>query len=68
MDKQLYFKDLNIGDKFDFIDPISKWGASYFQTCVKTSKRGYVSEDGAKHTVGSINCRVYHVERKEDDE
>lgn len=60
------FRQLSIGDRFDFIGPESLYN-SFFATCTKTSARGYewAGVDGAplRSKVGTINVRVYHVER-----
>lgn len=59
--KQMTFADLNVGDEFDWVSPeIGR--NSFFDTCRKTSARGYVStQTGAKMTVGSVKAKVYHV-------
>jgi hypothetical protein len=59
------FRDLQIGDTFDFVGPVAMYN-SYFARCVKLSARTYTPAEG-EHTpepmrVGSINCEVYHVE------
>jgi hypothetical protein len=57
------FKDLSIGDQFDFISPHNTYNSFYLR-CTKTSARGYKDEQGRKYTVGSTSARVYHVTRK----
>lgn len=64
------FRDLQIGDTFDFIAPTGY--NSFFDRCTKTGKRTYswdnprkcsLSPDEKLETrVGSINVEVYHVE------
>jgi hypothetical protein len=63
------FSDLRVGDSFDFIGPEARFN-SFYERCTKTSPRGYTwfhpERHGIAHaTVGTINCKVYHVERKE---
>jgi hypothetical protein len=60
------FRDLAIGDRFDFVGPEWRFN-SFYATCTKTSARKY-SWDGAEGQilttrVGCQNVRVYHVER-----
>ncbi len=59
------FKDLIIGQSFDFIDDAAKDSTtnSFFKRCTKTSARKYTA-DGLIHKVGTINCSVYHVGRQ----
>ena len=66
------FRDLNIGDEFDFIGP-DRYN-SFFNRCSKTSARKYrwenpvrcsLSPDQYLETrVGSINVEVFNVERR----
>ena len=60
---KIKFRDLAVGDSFDFVNDKEPTFTSYFATCTKTGTRTYVSDDGHKHRVGSINARVYHVNR-----
>lgn len=66
------FRNLAIGDTFDFIPPTGQ--ASFYHTCTKVSTRKYkwplgewVKTPTGKHitfgfsTVGTINVEVYHV-------
>jgi hypothetical protein len=59
------FKELAIGQQFDFIDDSSLTN-SFFYRCVKTGKRTYETVDHItgniphKHEVGTINVKVYH--------
>ena len=52
------FRDLKIGDSFDWIGPKHP---SFFLRCTKLSKRIYQDSTGYVHQVGSINAEVYHV-------
>lgn len=57
------FRDLSVGDTFDWINDRQPTFSSYFAACEKTGPRTYVSDDGHRHRVGSINAVVYHVNR-----
>ena len=58
------FKELLIGDTFDFVDPDNRTLNSFFKRCEKTSERGYRDlGDIAKYQVGTIRCKVFNVER-----
>ena len=62
------FKDLQIGEVFDWISPEY---ASFFEPCRKTGTRGYVAvlpsgEANPRYgrmQVGSLSAKVYHVGR-----
>jgi len=54
------FRDLKIGDSFDFLGPESMYHSFYLR-CTKTSQRKYRDENGENYTVGSINADVFHV-------
>jgi hypothetical protein len=54
------FRDLSIGQSFDFISPIATHN-SFYLTCTKISARQYRDERGTVHTVGSVKANVYHV-------
>jgi hypothetical protein len=56
------FRDLNIGDTFDFIKPNSLRN-SFTKRCTKISARKY-RDDLHTHLVGTINVEVYNVTRK----
>jgi hypothetical protein len=62
--KMTKFRELNVGDTFDFISP-DRMLNSYFRRCVKTGTRTYTPVEGedapAPIRVGSINANVYHV-------
>lgn len=60
------FKDLKIGDTFDFISPNHSWN-SFFETCKKISPWEYEA-NGRTHTVGSAYAEVYHVNKEKEDE
>jgi hypothetical protein len=60
------FRELSIGDEFDFVNPDSFFN-SFFMRCAKISPRKYVDSNGQAHMVGSINARVWNVERKKDE-
>ena len=59
------FRDIAVGDTFDFISPDSSMN-SFYARCVKLSARTYTSIEGEAEPlpimVGSINAKVYHVE------
>jgi hypothetical protein len=57
------FRDLQIGDSFDFIKPHSHLN-SFYSRCVKVSTRQYTDDVGYRYSVGAINVEVYNVERK----
>jgi hypothetical protein len=54
------FKDLEIGQLFDWIDDVRR-DDHFYQLCWKVGKRTYADEHGTRHTVGSINANVFHV-------
>ena len=55
------FKDLAIGQKFDWIDPTSIRN-SFFDRCEKISARQYRGvASGTVYKVGSVNAKVFHV-------
>lgn len=56
------FKDLSIGDEFDFVKPDSREN-SFFLRCEKISVRQYRDSNGNRHTVGTVSCAVYNVVR-----
>jgi len=53
------FRDLKIGDTFDFISP-NKLANSFFERCKKISPRRYRANK-KKYQVGSVHAEVYHV-------
>lgn len=56
------FRDLKIGDTFDFINPNNYMGGnSFYKTCERISARCYRDSSGVIYKVGSINTPVYHV-------
>lgn len=59
----MQFRDLKVGDTFDFIDPHSIYNSFYYR-CTKISTRRYEWTDklGTWHgEVGTIKVPVYHV-------
>ena len=61
------FKDLSIGDTFDFIGPVASFNLFYLR-CVKTGQRSYADEHGGRHVVGSTSAKVYHAEDAPQEE
>ena len=63
----VHFHDLGVGDTFDFIDDAQPSAYNGFcHRCVKVSARCYRDLErpgSAKMEVGTIRCRVFHVER-----
>lgn len=59
------FRDLKVGDTFDFVDDSNITFNSFYDRCVKTSTRCYSPLEGKlkdmKLRVGSINATVHHV-------
>jgi hypothetical protein len=58
--KNTQFKDLKIGNSFDFISPDIGYN-SFFERCTKVSMFKYVGESGGEYRIGSTTCIVYHV-------
>jgi hypothetical protein len=58
------FRDLAVGQTFDFIDDSRPGFSSFFSRCMKTSSRMYATQDHPtlRYQVGSINVQVFHVE------
>jgi hypothetical protein len=60
----MLFRNLQVGDTFDFI--ADDRPTTFFARCTKVSARKY-TYDGVRPDVtariGSINCPVWHVER-----
>lgn len=58
------FRDLEIGQAFDFINPETGTANSFYEQCRKTGARKYEGlTNGRTYTVGSINALVFHVEQ-----
>ena len=58
------FRDLGIGDTFDWIGPVTRFN-SYFARCEKLSPRTYRNIGPGKQfvmRVGSLNAEVFHTE------
>lgn len=54
------FKDLAIGDTFDFVGPDPMLN-SFYARCRKISARGYRDDKRTRYTVGSASVEVFHV-------
>ncbi len=59
------FRDLKIGDTFDFISP-DRMLNSFYERCRKVSARCYRDDKRNRYEVGTINCDVYHVNEPEE--
>jgi hypothetical protein len=58
------FKDLSVGQSFDFIGPERMYNSFYLR-CTKTGPRTYRDENGVNHRIGSASkAEVFHVGRK----
>ena len=57
------FRQLAIGDTFDFVNMSQPMMNSFYRRCVKISTRKYQAIEDPKdiYSVGSISARVYHV-------
>lgn len=60
MGKTPEFKDLKVGQTFDFIHP-TPGTSSFFLRVKKTGKKTYEDEHGGKYRVGSVKAKVFHV-------
>ena len=64
------FRDLKVGDTFDFVSP-DRMVNSFYARCVKLSARTYTQVEGENKPtpmrVGTINVNVYHIGRKAKD-
>jgi hypothetical protein len=54
------FKDLAIGQKFDFINPAVIYNSFYLR-CEKITDRKYRDSNGTVHRVGTVKAQVFHV-------
>ena len=54
------FKELAIGDEFDFISPDGMTN-SFFSRCKKVSTRVYCDDIGFRYLIGYLKCEVYNV-------
>jgi hypothetical protein len=62
MEVTMKFKELKIGQEFDFVNDSLPGYNSFFDTCRKISARKYISVGtGIEYQVGSISALVYHV-------
>lgn len=61
------FRDLAIGQTFDFVDDSRPGFNSFYSRCMKTSTRMYATQDHPtlRYRVGTINVPVFHVEGAE---
>jgi len=57
----MLFKDLAVGDKFDWINPKMLTHNKLFSKCKKASSRIYTDGKGGSHTVRYIEAEVFHV-------
>lgn len=69
------FRDLAIGDTFDWINDARPSWTSFHHRCVKVSARRYravhdmngdLAADAPSMTVGTINASVFHIMRADD--
>ncbi len=59
------FKDLEIGEEFDFIAPNNTGYNSFFDRCRKISERRYISiYSGGQYCIGTANCEVFNVTKR----
>ena len=56
------FRDLQIGQSFDFINDSDIMKTSFFKRCIKISGRKYIGVDNVSYTIGSINANVFHID------
>jgi len=64
-DRAMRFRDLAIGQTFDFIDPQAGTKNSFFHRCRKISNRSYRTAEDAGAPImriGTVACRVFNVE------
>jgi hypothetical protein len=59
------FRDLQIGQTFDWINDAKPFLNSFYHRCEKTSARGYKDSNEVYYTVGSGKAEVYHVVEKD---
>lgn len=58
------FKDLNVGDTFDWIDDNQPQFNSFYERCEKITYNTYRSLiTGECMQVGTVNALIYHVEK-----
>ena len=55
------FRNLAVGQTFDWIDDKAIGSNSFFLRCTKTGPRTYRDSQGFDHRVGTINAKVFHV-------
>lgn len=56
------FKELAIEQGFDFVNDENRELNSFHEKCVKTSRRGYLTQSGMLCKIGTIKCEVFHTE------
>jgi hypothetical protein len=56
------FRDLKIGQTFDFVNEDDIQHVSFFIKCRKVGIRKYTAKDYT-HEIGEMDCKVYHVGR-----
>jgi hypothetical protein len=62
------FRDLLIGDTFDFLNDEKPMFNSFYERCEKISARKYKGLDNRiEYRVGSINASVHHVQPRGTD-
>jgi hypothetical protein len=55
------FRNLTIGQSFDFVDAQNPLSVSFWDRCVKISKSQYRSlNSGYVYTVGTVNVAVFN--------
>lgn len=55
---RIKFRDLAVGDTFDWVNPAAPAQNSFYDYCLKTGARTYENETGRKFTVGSIDAKA----------
>ena len=63
------FRELNVGDTFDFVNDDNRFYNSFYERCTKVSPRCYTwvsTLTGAtlQSRVGTVNVHVFHVTRE----
>lgn len=59
------FRDLSVGDTFDFVDPSEPHMAAFFEPCEKISMvKMRVLSNGSTIRVENPESRVFHVRRR----
>jgi hypothetical protein len=66
MAETVRFRDLQVGDTFDFINDAEPGFNSFFARCTKLSERTYTYQANGqlvRNQVGSIYAPVFHIDR-----